>query len=78
MVRLVSDFEIAKAMSTPPVGTRAEGRANVVRRLIAAKSREYVVDWDVVYAGKGRQLEFGDPLHTYADETHRMLAGLPE
>ena len=78
MLRLVTDYDIALAMSNAPKGTRAEGRANVVRRLISSKLHEYVVDWDIVYAGKGRQLEFGDPMHTYNDETYRMLAGLAE
>ena len=73
--RLVSDLEIASAMVSPPSNTRASARAKAVVRMIAAKSRDYVIDWDMVYRSK-RRLELKDPFSVYDKESDDFLAGL--
>jgi proteasome accessory factor A len=75
MRRLVRDDEIAVAMVAPPSDTRAAARSEAIRRMIEARSRDYVIDWDMVYRSKNR-LELQDPFETYPAETAQFCKGL--
>jgi len=68
MLRLVSDAEIARATVTAPANTRAAARAEIIAKLIASKSRDYVIDWDLVYLAKNRHLDLKNPFDTYQKE----------
>jgi hypothetical protein len=68
MLRLVSDAEVARATVAPPTNTRAAARAEIITKLIASKSRDYVIDWDLVYLAKNRHLDLKNPFDTYAKE----------
>jgi len=75
MRRLVGDREIAAAMVGAPGNTRASARAKAVARMIAARSRDYVIDWDMIYRSK-RRLELKDPFAIYEAESDDFLTGL--
>lgn len=68
MIKLIDHAEIAQATVASPSNTRAAARASIINRLIAAKSRDYVIDWDIVYLAKNRQLDLKNPFDTYARE----------
>ncbi|HQK94781.1 MAG TPA: proteasome accessory factor PafA2 family protein [Armatimonadota bacterium] len=46
--RLVSDDRIECAMRSPPEGTRARARAQVVRAILERGHRNYAIDWDSI------------------------------
>jgi proteasome accessory factor A len=68
MIRLTTDAEIARATIEAPSNTRAHARAHVISRLLASKSRDYVIDWDLVYLAKNRHLDLKNPFDTYEKE----------
>jgi proteasome accessory factor A len=68
MRRETSDLAIIQAMSRPPQDTRAFGRSIVIDRLLQQGSRDYVIDWDLIYINKRRHLELKNPFQTYEEE----------
>jgi proteasome accessory factor A len=68
MVQLVSDAEVVQGMVSPPQNTRAKARAEIIAKLIQSKSRDYVIDWDLVYLAKHRHLDLKNPFDTYEKE----------
>jgi proteasome accessory factor A len=69
MERLIPHHEIARATVVPPSNTRANARAQIISKLIASRSRDYVIDWDLVYLAKNRHLDLKNPFDTYTNET---------
>jgi proteasome accessory factor A len=68
--RIVSDNDIARAMSDPPTNTRALGRAHLVQWLVKRSSpAAYWVDWDAVYLDRQTVVELSDPMHNYKELT---------
>lgn len=68
MERLVSDAQIVEATVRAPQNTRAKARADIIARLLASKSKDYVIDWDMVHLAKNRHLELKNPFLTYEKE----------
>ncbi|HTE18690.1 MAG TPA: proteasome accessory factor PafA2 family protein, partial [Armatimonadota bacterium] len=68
MVRVLDDVRIDAARETPPANTRAAARGHVIRRLIDARSKKYVIDWDSVYLDRDRYLELRNPFLSYEKE----------
>ena len=50
--RATTDRRIFEATMTPPANTRAKGRGIVIDKLLANNSRDYVIDWDLIYINK--------------------------
>lgn len=65
--RVIDELEIVNAMTEPPANTRAYGRSQLVRKLIAKHTPSYWVDWDAVYLDRQTVVELPDPLNSYAD-----------
>jgi proteasome accessory factor A len=76
MRRETSDLRIYEAMATPPSNTRAKGRGIIIDRLLAVGSRDYVIDWDLIYINKRRHLELKNPFHDYEPEATAFAASL--
>ena len=70
--RVCSDEAIRQAGHTPPANTRAWGRSQVIKELMAKRHRRYAIDWDAVYVDKDARLYLRDPLHTYEEEAVRF------
>lgn len=68
MERLIPHPEIARSMVVAPPNTRAAARSEIINKLIASKSRDYVIDWDLVYLAKNRHLDLKNPFDTYTRE----------
>ncbi|MCB8933591.1 MAG: proteasome accessory factor PafA2 family protein [Fimbriimonadaceae bacterium] len=65
--RLVSEADVAVAMTEPPQDTRAKGRAQRVREVLDRKGPTfYMFDWNGVALGRDEFVEMTDPLKTYA------------
>jgi hypothetical protein len=70
MRRETNDLKIYDGISKPPDDTRAKGRGIVVDKLLALGSRDYVIDWDLIYINKRRHLDLKNPFSNYeADAT---------
>ncbi|MDQ2986336.1 MAG: proteasome accessory factor PafA2 family protein [Armatimonadota bacterium] len=68
--RVISDTEIAAAMSDSPKDTRAYGRSHLVRWLVRRNSpAAYWVDWDAVYLDRQTVVELTDPMNNYKELT---------
>ena len=66
--RIISDADIARAMSDPPTNTRAFGRSHLVRWLVRRNSAAaYWVDWDAVHFDRQRVVQLSDPMDNYAE-----------
>ena len=76
MRRETTDKKIEDAISIPPLNTRAHGRGVVIDKLLAVGSRDYVIDWDLIYINKRRHLELKNPFDTYDEEARLFAAGL--
>jgi proteasome accessory factor A len=74
--RETTDRRIYEGMTIPPANTRAKGRGIVIDKLLAMGSRDYVIDWDLIYINKRRHLELKNPFHTYEAEATQFAAGL--
>jgi hypothetical protein len=60
--RMVSDIDIIDAMTTPPEGTRAARRAELVREVLSRKGRKlYMIDWNGVALGAQEYVDLSDP-----------------
>ena len=68
-----SEFQ-ARARTEPPNNTRAWGRGQVLRGLMAAGSRKYVIDWDGIYLDRDRHLDLRNPFHPYEEEACAFVA----
>jgi proteasome accessory factor A len=68
MERLIPHAEIARAMVVSPLNTRAHARSQIISKLIQSRSRDYVIDWDLVYLAKNRHLDLKNPFDTYTSE----------
>ena len=68
MQKLVSDLEVVKATLNAPQNTRAAARAEIIKKLIETKSKDYMIDWDLVYLAKNKHLDLKDPFDTYLKE----------
>lgn len=55
-----SGRETRDFLMKPPPDTRASLRSEAMR-LIAQKKLPYVIDWDLVYVGEGKQIRLDDP-----------------
>jgi proteasome accessory factor A len=70
VARIISDGDIASAMSDPPSNTRAFGRAHLVKWLVRRNSPSaYWVDWDAVHFDRQRVVQLSDPMDSYAELT---------
>ncbi|MBA3725933.1 MAG: proteasome accessory factor PafA2 family protein [Armatimonadetes bacterium] len=67
--RVIDEVAIVDAMTEPPKNTRAYGRSQLVKWLIAERAHSYWVDWDAVYLDRQTVIELPDPLRTYANAT---------
>jgi proteasome accessory factor A len=76
MRRETNDMDILRACTSPPDDTRAKGRSIVIEKLLAMVSRDYVIDWDLVYINKRRHIELKNPFHTYEKEALQFVDGL--
>lgn len=74
--RETTDRRIYEGMTIPPENTRAKGRGIVIDKLLSMGSRDYVIDWDLIYINKRRHLELKNPFHTYESEATQFAAGL--
>lgn len=74
--RETTDRRIYEGMTVPPANTRAKGRGIVIDKLLAIGSRDYVIDWDLIYINKRRHLELKNPFHTYEAEATQFAAAL--
>ncbi len=74
--RATTDKRIYEATLMPPANTRAQGRGIVINKLLAGNSRDYVIDWDLIYINKRLHLELKNPFHTYTDEARTFADGL--
>jgi proteasome accessory factor A len=61
----------------PPPNTRANLRSEAMRTILH-KKLSYVIDWDLIYIGEGKQIHLDDPfihdiktLHTFRGNDHR-------
>jgi proteasome accessory factor A len=63
--RVVSELDIVTAMTDPPQDTRAKGRARLVEKILATKSRYYAVDWNGVATDRLTFQDLSDPFDTY-------------
>jgi proteasome accessory factor A len=69
MEQLIPHSEVIAASVTAPQNTRAAARSEIIKKLIASKSKDYVIDWDLVYLAKNRHLDLKNPFDTYLKET---------
>ena len=74
--RATTDRRIFEATMMPPTNTRAKGRGIVIDKLLANNSRDYVIDWDLIYINKRQHLELKNPFNTYKDEASSFAGGL--
>ena len=74
--RATTDRRIFEATTMPPVNTRAKGRGIVIDKLLQNNSRDYVIDWDLIYINKRLHLELKNPFHTYDTEATAFAGGL--
>lgn len=65
--RIVSDVDILTALTDPPQNTRAKGRAKLVEKALARKTKYYVFDWNGVAPDRHTYIELTDPFETYDD-----------
>lgn len=66
--RLVGELDVVDAMTEPPADTRALGRAQLVRQVLAKRgSRFYVFDWNGAALDRHTYVEMPDPYETYAN-----------
>jgi proteasome accessory factor A len=70
--KVIPDEKVRKAVTNAPVNTRAWGRARAIRRLMKDGVREYIIDWDGVYASGDRVLEMVNPFANYDLETEQF------
>jgi proteasome accessory factor A len=76
MEKLVTDAEVVEAAIRAPQNTRAAGRAEIIKRLIDSKSRDYVIDWDLVYLAKNKHLDLKDPFHNYLKDSEPFVKSI--
>lgn len=76
VARVCSDLQICKYTTTPPTNTRAQGRGIVIDKLLQTGSRDYVIDWDLIYLSKRLHLELKNPFDTYEYEASHFASGL--
>ena len=74
--RATTDRRIFEATAMPPANTRAQGRGLVINKLLQNNSRDYVIDWDLIYINKRLHLELKNPFHTYGAEAAAFANGL--
>ena len=74
--RTTTDARIYEATIVPPQTTRAKGRGIVIDKLLATNSRDYVIDWDLIYLSKRLHLELKNPFNTYETEATAFAGGL--
>ena len=74
--RTSTDRRIHEATTVPPATTRAKGRGMVIDRLLANGSRDYVIDWDLIYISKRLHLELKNPFSTYETESSSFVSNL--
>lgn len=71
-----TDLRIFEATMTPPANTRAKGRGVVIDKLLSTNSRDYVIDWDLIYLSKRLHLELKNPFNTYEEEAMQFANGI--
>lgn len=64
--RVIDEPAILEAMTEPPQNTRAFGRSQLVRWILAESSPGYWVDWDGVYIDRQTAVELPDPFNNYS------------
>jgi proteasome accessory factor A len=74
--RTSSDRRIYEATTTPPANTRAKARGIIIDKLLRNNSRDYVIDWDLIYISKRMHLELKNPFYSYEDEASAFANGL--
>jgi len=70
--KVVSDEKVKKSVTNAPFSTRAWGRAKAIRRLMKDSVRDYIIDWDGVYASGDRVLEMVNPFGNYDLEAEQF------
>jgi len=70
--RVATELDVVEAMTDPPSQTRAKGRSELIRRIMAGgkDARIYGVDWSAVLIGRHEVHEFPDPYETYSETQH--------
>lgn len=64
--RVASDLDIISSMTDPPSNTRAFGRSQLVRKVLAKKGlRNYAFDWSGTSIDRNTHIEMPDPFETY-------------
>jgi hypothetical protein len=74
--RATTDRRIFEATTMPPENTRAKGRGMVINKLLQNQSRDYVIDWDLIYINKRQHLELKNPFYTYDTEAESFANAL--
>ena len=61
----------------PPPNTRANLRSEATVRTLSSTKLSYVIDWDLIYIGEGKQIHLDDPfvhdvrtLHSFKTNDH--------
>lgn len=72
--RVVSDADIALAMSDPPENTRAKGRSKLVEQVLKRRNASfYIFDWNGVAIDRHTYVEMEDPYETYENPSPKSL-----
>jgi proteasome accessory factor A len=70
----VGPVEVAAAQVDPPGDTRAKGRSEAVRHVLAQRGRvPYSFDWSGIALSRGSYLEMPDPFYTYEAEVAELI-----
>lgn len=64
---IVDEVTIVNAMTEPPRNTRAYGRGQLVRYLLAGRKSSYWIEWDAVYLDRQNVIELSDPFNPYSE-----------
>lgn len=67
-VRFLDELDVLDAMTDPPKNTRAFGRAQLVRRVLARRGPKfYAFDWSGVALDRHNFVDLSDPFNSYAE-----------
>jgi proteasome accessory factor A len=65
--RVIDELDVIDAMTEPPPNTRAKGRSDLVREVLARGSGKfYLFDWNGVALDRHTYIEMPDPFQTYS------------
>lgn len=64
---------VERAVGTPPVNTRARGRATAIRHFLDRGQQQYIINWDSISCENHRHLTMSDPFCDYERQVGRFL-----